>query len=143
MATTHYRCHIPANKKECGYIGPKAEFETGEGHCCPRCDSEHVFPYRVFLCKECGETGELDDLTGETTAIDLDPIEEGWDSLTCCCGSDRIAQVDHNDHSVSLGRIARYEEAPPTIPELFDQLMTEAKVASEAANRATVSRMSL
>jgi len=131
MATTHWICDLTT----CGHIGTVDEFKDS-GYNCPKCGNVDVLPYRIFRCENCGETGELHFLTQERVDSDPDPIEEGQDWHRCGkCGSGKIVQVDHEDHSKILGRLpvadddeerSSSDDATPANPSLLWQQRRDA-----------------
>ncbi len=110
MATTHYRCHGLATDGVCEYTGPVDTFRSDTGSACPECGcDEAVFPYRIFRCEGCGDIGEIDELIGERTSADLDPIDDRMGPLECQCDSDHIVQIDPDDHTKIIGHLPRFE----------------------------------
>lgn len=78
MATTNWMCYACFRGFPCKYIGPMEEFEHPDGHTCPKCGSEDVFPHRIFRCKKCGDTEPQNTFFGSDLPLDEDPVEAGW-----------------------------------------------------------------
>ena len=57
----------------CGYVGQESEFRVTPDSVCPECDSEDIFPYRMYRCKGCGKVADQHTWF-EEAELDLDPI---------------------------------------------------------------------
>lgn len=64
---SRWRCEI------CKHLDAEETFVTSEGHRCPKCHDEDVFPHREFRCLVCGFTGNQHDFFGD---CDADPEPE-------------------------------------------------------------------
>ncbi len=75
----------------CSWFGPEAELL--EGNMCPKCNSEDVFPLRIFLC-DCGNTDEQAAFFGDAE-VDPHPITDLGLTPKCPyqCGSTSATEV--------------------------------------------------
>lgn len=94
VATNFYRCEA------CKYLGAVQEIE-GNRYICPKCNSEDIFPERLYRCGGCGFEGDQDDFFGPDVSYDDDPLEIGIpgdcprkDPMSKdYCGSTKIEQI--------------------------------------------------
>ena len=109
----------------CLYVGPTAEFTRESDHICPKCQSEDVFPYRLYRCKKCGQIGDQDFWFEESEAdIDpLDPSEEPIPANPCeSCVKKLEAEFGNTKHSIyfsyKLEQLEKFDELDEKPAEL-------------------------
>ena len=95
MATNFFTC------ENCKYSDTIEAFENNE-YFCPRCQSEDIFPERIYRCDKCGSEGTQNEFF-DLDSYDLDPLELGHEGVCRArfessdgyeeCGSRNIVQI--------------------------------------------------
>ena len=91
----------------CLYVKREADFKVEGGHLCPLCESEDVFPYRLFRHKGCGHVADQEKWFPDFS-LDDNPLEEGIPAARC-------EECDEQDDFMDAPESADVELVPTPI----------------------------